>query len=260
MNRMLPRGFDGINGFATGVLITLVIVFATIATVGELEHQTHHSYLVALLTTLGAVIAAAIALLGIRSQVDHLSRLEENRTVLERRAAIAALPLALSMLSEVCLTGIRRHFHGGHMIPPVATVGSLAEMQKETFEILINCIRHADEHTARTLGYVLSAYQILKSRDEAVAVGDRIEPLDPHPQPARVDDAITWASVGSVVDMLYRVARGEEPTVPQATSDHVENFLKQAGLNLNTFSVVAKRFEDRAKLGTLHLRLYPLNK
>lgn len=257
---MLPKGFDGINGFATGVLATLVIVLASVAVGVELKTAVQHNYLSALLTTLGAIIAGWIALFGIRSQVEHASRIEESRAALERRASVAALPLALSVLSEVSLNGIRRHFHGGDLIPPIATVVRLDEIPKETFEILINCIRHADERTAQTLGYVLSAYQILQSRDKDVAVGDRITPFALHPHPSRVEDAITWASVGSVVDMLYVVARGEEPTVPEATVDHIENFLKQAGLNLNTFSVVAKRFEDRAKLGTLHLRLYPLNK
>ena len=191
--------------FGTSVFGLVLLIFA-IVTDSQIRN-TVIQHLPEMITALGSLIAAYLAVKGISHQVQSKIEIETSRRKSQLEAAKASLPLALSELHDACRSAIRFTYQTDRHADGVVEGSKAFAMSESALAILKECISYSDAKSAVRLANVIRHYQVSYSR----TVSSYEEPTVIQ---AQFTNTFDWAVVLLLVEDCYEFARGISETIP----------------------------------------------
>lgn len=241
------------EGIALGAFITILIIFV-FGLLFDMRFFGDDSddYIQTILTSVAALGAAYLALLGIRHQIQQNNDIEEQRRLQSLRAARAGLPLALSNLvnnSQIFL---------GYIIDGKAV--TLEEITKSIsnisiLETLTKCIEFSDPQSADRLSQIIRYIQLVIARFEPKYFSGAY-PI--HEQDwIKVDHGRTsyfldWATLIAICNSSFAFARGSACKIkPQIGKEEIRNAILTAKIFIEDFPRIEELIEIRSQDGRL---------
>lgn len=249
-----------LDGFAAGLLAATIFTCLFFWMVGADMRGRFDQYFIALLTAAAALVAAVIAVWGIRAQIDHAMNIEHQRRDASRHAAKAMLPLALAELHEASLSNVRRHFDPADIISDAPHTDEMTPFSLEALGTIRSCIEFADPRSRDELAYVVRAYQILAARDKYDGSSRKIRPdreLGNLGGYGRVGNAVDWASLHASIANAFEYARGIREAIPPFDPANAWAAFLQAGISEGDFPAIETLIDRRIAEGRIRLQFAP---
>jgi len=234
------KSFDFWDGATFGAAVTAIIALG-IAWIFAESSTDNYQTLATIVTIPAAVIAASIALYGIRYQIGNVRQQD-------LASAKAVLPLALTRMIEVSQFGML--LAAGRKNPLSTSQGTqeLLKLDDVVLQILRDNIKSADPITREWLVVTIARYQIYFSRAKnwiessppsTNAYGDVVLNLE------RQDAVLDWATFHMLAEQMFEYARGSVAHAPKSfDSQRINSALFLNGID----SIFTQDFEDRKKL------------
>lgn len=163
----MTKKIDFLLGTVLGIAVALyaVLVVFGYLTSFEMLRAWLNSWQT-LLSTIVAVLAASVAILGVRIQVKHSEELKSQEI---HRKNLAARALISQPLSEICeiQNKLADYFASVLDTPPInRRSGSYVApiVGPESIQYLANCIENAEDRAAKDLSILISELQVQKAR------------------------------------------------------------------------------------------------
>lgn len=201
-------------GLAIGSITSFLIAMFLSRDFGNYATEFYTFWLSAVVT----LVAATLALAGVFATLNHQLELSEENRIRRLNASKAALPAALSELSQICRTGILASLNGKDEKQSNETDALITKLtvSSKTASALTAVIENADPKISQSLSSILADHQINFSR----CIG-RMEREYTSSASDCADTQIYWAYLSCRVGMCYDYARGGNWIENQLTADEI---------------------------------------
>lgn len=208
-------------GLATGSILALLLAALFDSGVAE---NTKNNW-VNLATIVAAIIAAYLALLGIRRQIEHQTDLNEKSRLASLKATKAFLPIVLSDMCRLATAGMK-HRWDFHTTITDLPEGQIADFQRQTtsdlelsdqvISVFRNFIENADPNDGKRVAIILREYQVLLARWDGLFTEGRSTELPDE----RLLETTHWAYLYALSTSIFDFSRDEAPNISTTVGTH----------------------------------------
>ena len=165
-----------------------------------------------MITTLGSLIAAYIAIKGVSHQIQANIEIENSRRQSQFVASRASLPLALSQLHDACRGAIAFTYKMDRSTERAAEDATAFIMPEAALLILKECISYSDVQSASRLANVIRHYQVVYSRTITSYEESKVSQ-------SPFTNTLDWGVVVLLIEDCDGFARGNSSNIPIKIDD-----------------------------------------
>ncbi len=208
------KRFTGIafwDGLGLGVFIGVICSIILFCLLGS-GIQFLEDNAVGFFATLATLLAATLALIAIRTQINHANTLDKDRNKNMLIAAKSDLPNAISSLMKLSVTQIK---YNAKFMDPNPFDSAKFEYYHPSFPTIKECIPFADPISQKWLALIIKEYQVLVARSD-----DELTGVIAHP-PAQqtldgynlISSTLDWAEFYAILEHILDYSRSKTSIV-----------------------------------------------
>jgi hypothetical protein len=200
------------DDFPTGVAIGLTAGFAVSALVSKPALSVYIEQIIGIVATISTLLAAGLALRGIRQQIAQSEKHADDIRERELRASAAVLPLTLGNFYRIANDCFEVTLANAETLRDPARADmlvSVSDISETDLSVLRDCIRFSDKTTAKWLQLIARKYQICRARHESMVRGTHLL-LEIN----QTSSALDWMELRAIAEHCFEFARSEVSSVP----------------------------------------------